>query len=85
MTFGAFSIYAVIASLVGILFAGYLAMMVLKLPPGNKRMIEIYLNEKLLKFFFKIINRILKKRQGFLVNPFSLLVEPFKILCKIKM
>ncbi len=41
MTFGAFSIYAVIASLVGILFAGYLAMMVLKLPPGNKRMIEI--------------------------------------------
>ena len=41
MTFGAFPIYAVIASLVGILFAGYLAMMVLKLPPGNKRMIEI--------------------------------------------
>jgi len=42
---------------------------------------EIYLNEKLLKFFFKIINRILKKRQGFLVNQFSLPVEPFKILC----
>ena len=41
MTVGAFSIYAVIASLLGILFAGYLAMMVLKLPPGNERMIEI--------------------------------------------
>jgi hypothetical protein len=42
---------------------------------------KIYLNEKLLKFFFKIINRILKKRQEFLVNKLSLHLEPFRILC----
>jgi|GEM_PF-1376343 hypothetical protein len=42
---------------------------------------KIYLNKKLLKFFFKIINRILRKRQEFLVNKLSLPVEPFRILC----
>ena len=41
MTFGAFPMYAIYASIIGILFAGYLATVVLKLPPGNERMIEI--------------------------------------------
>jgi hypothetical protein len=44
-------------------------------------MIKIYLNEKLLKFLPRIINRILKKTQEFLANKFSLPVEPLKILC----
>jgi|BioPla2DNA2_1021312.scaffolds.fasta_scaffold65500_1 hypothetical protein len=40
-------------------------------------MIKIYLNEKRRRFFFflKIFDEILKKRHGFLVNEFSLLVE----------
>ncbi len=41
MEIGGFSLYAVYASVIGILFAGYLTTWVLKQPPGNQRMIEI--------------------------------------------